>query len=106
MNWFKKKEIKKEEQQCTIQSIMPRFSKIIDKWLKIRDESKDTFWLEPSEEDSFFPKYVMRMMHEINEEMPKPMLDKIKSNEINAMGHVDYAHKFALYCAKLYLNEA
>jgi len=46
------------------------------------------------------------MMREINEEMPKPMLDKIKSNQICAMGHVDYVHKFALYCAELYLNEA
>jgi len=106
MNWFKKKIIKKEEEQCTIHSVMPRFSKIIDKWLTIRDESEDSFWYEPSEEDSFFPKYVMRMMREINEEMPKPMLDEIKSNEICAMGHVDYAHKFALYCAELYLNEA
>ena len=100
-----KNPFKKTEQSHTVQSVMPRFSKIIDKWLTIKDESEDWFWYEPSKEDSFFPKYVMRMMCEINEEMPKPMLDKIKSNEISAMGHVDYVHKFALYCAELYLNE-
>jgi hypothetical protein len=37
--------------------------------------------------------------------MPKPMLNKIKDKETYVMGHVDYAHKFALYCAEMYLDE-
>jgi len=101
-----KNPFKTNEQPCTIHSVVPRFSKIIDKWLTIRDKSDDSFWYEPSDEDSFYPRYVMRMMREINEEMPKPMLDKIKAKETYAMGHIDYAHKFALYCAEMYLNEA
>jgi len=82
-------------------------AKIVTKWLKIRDDAKgeEKKWLhEPSEEDDFFPKYVMRMIREIADYMPAPCLDKIKSNEINAMGHVDYFKKFVLYCTETYYN--
>ena len=71
----------------------------------MRDDAKGdekTFLLQSSEEDSFFPIYVMRMIREINEYMPAPCLDEIKSNEINAMGHVDYFKKFVLYCTRTY----
>lgn len=78
------------------------FLSIIHKWLTIRDNDNGIFWIESSEEDSFFPKYVMRMIREINELMPEPMLDKIKQKEIIASGHIDYSHKFALYCNELY----
>lgn len=80
-------------------------AKIVNKWLKLRDDSRGEekkFYLSPSEEDKFFPKYVMRMIREIADYMPAPCLDKIKSNEMNAMGHVDYFNKFVLYCTETY----
>ena len=75
-------------------------SKIIDKWLKIR--KKDNFWHEPSDEDKTIPRYVMRMIREINDYMPVPCMDTIKRHESYAMGHVDYFKKFALYCTREY----
>jgi hypothetical protein len=80
-----------------------RFEKIISKWLKIRDESDDMFWLEVSDEDKHKPRYVMRMVREINDEMPTPMLDKVNAVESRAAGHIDYFSKFALYCAELHM---
>jgi hypothetical protein len=104
MKIFKRNK-KQKSQPENLETIMNKFSKIINKWLVIRDESEDSFFYEKSEEDSFFPKYVMRMMREINEEMPNPSLDKIKSLEIISMGHVDYVRKFSLYCAELYMEQ-
>ena len=80
-------------------------SKIIEKWLKMRDDAKgeEKNWLcQTSDEDKNFPRYVMRMIREVNDYMPAPCLDKIKSNEMCAMGHVDYLKKFALYCTETY----
>jgi len=79
-----------------------KFEQIIEKWLNIRDESQDIFWYEASEEDPFFPKYVMKMMREINELMPYPMLDEIKSLDTYCMGHADYFKKFSLRLTELY----
>ena len=77
-------------------------SKIIESWLKIRDESKDMYWRDSSDEDKNFPRYVMKMIREINDYMPVPCMDTIKRHELFAMGHVDYFKKFALYCTREY----
>ena len=74
-------------------------SKIIDKWLKIRE--KDNSWHEQSGED-YTPKYVVEMIKEISDYMPIPCIDTIKWHESYAMGHVDYFKKFALYCTREY----
>jgi hypothetical protein len=86
-----------------LMALKERFETIISKWLKIRDESKDMFWYEPSDENKHKPRYVMRMIREINDEMPTPMLDKVNSVETRAAGHTDYFSKFALYCAELHM---
>ncbi|MFW5848056.1 MAG: hypothetical protein ACOCVF_04000 [bacterium] len=80
------------------------FGKIILKWLNIRDKEKLKFWYEPSDEYKHLPRYVMEMIKEINDNMPKPMLDKVKSLEQYASGHIDYHSKFSLYCAELYYD--
>ena len=59
---------------------------------------------EPSDEDKFVPRYVMRMIREIADYMPAPCLDKIKSHETYAMGHIDYFNKFVLYCTETYFE--
>ena len=76
--------------------------KIISKGLKRRDTDKSLY--EPSEEDSFVPKYVMIMIKELSDYMPEPCIDKVKSHEQYAMGHVDYFSKFNLYCTELYFE--
>lgn len=98
------KELTPDEKYEKVIELRDYFLKIIGKWLKKRDECVDGSLCESSEEDSYLPKYVMEMLKEINSEMPKPMLDEIKSKDEFASGHVDYAMKFALYCAELYVD--
>jgi len=71
-------------------------SKIIKKWLKIR--KKDNKWYVIDEDNNL--RYVTEMIKEISDYMPVPCIDTIKWHEINAMGHVDYFKKFALYCTR------
>lgn len=86
-----------------VTDVIPMFQEIISKWFDIRDKSEDGFWYEPSDEDKHKPRYVMRMVREINDKMPVPMLDEVNRVESRAAGHVDYYSKFSLYCAELYL---
>ena len=90
----------KEWEQEMNQAMYDKFYLIIEKWLKVREI--DYSWYQESEENKLLPKYIMEMLKEINNEMPEPMLDKLKQAEISACGHIDYHHKFALHCAKLY----
>ena len=76
--------------------------KIIVGWLKIRDDSNDMYWRDSSDEDKKLPRYVMKMIKDINDYMPVPCIDTIKRHESYAMGHVDYVKKFALYCTREY----
>ena len=101
--WFSTKKRNKDDKP-TLMGKKEEFGKIIDKWLIMRDDSKDHKLYEPSEEDNFFPVYVMKMMKEIDSMMPHSMLEEIKSAEISSSGHVDYHHKFSLYCAELYMK--
>ena len=81
-----------------------RFLKIIVKHLETVHASEDDVLFQGSEEDENFPVYVMDLMKEINDLMPKDLMEEIKSCENIAAGHIDYGDKFALYCAELYVD--
>jgi hypothetical protein len=92
------------QKQTEFEKNIDSFKKIIMKHLDNRDKKNDMSIFQPSEEDSFFPKYVMDMCKDINNQMPNVELDRIKSKETMASGHIDYVNKFALYCAELYMG--
>lgn len=98
MNLFKNKKM------ITETEIYKKLHKIIIKWLNKRDNNKNAIWTQPSDEDPSLPIYVMKMIQEINNQMPMPSFDKVKNLENFNMGHVDYVHKFALHCTELYLK--
>jgi hypothetical protein len=82
-----------------------KFSKIIIKHLNDRDDKPDLDNYMSSEEYPHLPKYVLRMIKDINSKMPNNQLENIMGMEQFASGHTDYSSKFALYCAEIYLKE-
>lgn len=87
----------------TLMKKKEEFGKIISKHLENRGKKEDDYL--PSEEDSFYPNYVMNMCKEINDMMPnKESLQDILNSETTAMGHVDYHSKFSLYCAEIFFK--